>query len=55
MPEAMLRRSLVTGIEIEPLTARIAKAPYPDTDIRAQTNFHFMLADAFAASMSICF
>ena len=36
MPEEMLRRSTVTGIEIDPLTARIAKALYPDADIRAQ-------------------
>jgi SAM-dependent methyltransferase len=36
MPEDMLRRSTVTGIEIDPLTARIAKALYPDADIRAQ-------------------
>ena len=35
MPEDMLRRSTVTGIEIDPLTARIAKALYPDADIRA--------------------
>ena len=34
MPEAMLRRSTVTGVEIDPLTARIAKALYPDADIR---------------------
>ena len=32
----MLRRSTITGIEIDPLTARIAKALYPDADIRAQ-------------------
>jgi N12 class adenine-specific DNA methylase len=36
MPEPMLRRSTITGIEIDPLTARIAKALYPDSDIRAQ-------------------
>jgi hypothetical protein len=30
MPEDMLRRSMVTAIEIDPLTARIAKALYPD-------------------------
>jgi N12 class adenine-specific DNA methylase/predicted O-methyltransferase YrrM len=36
MPEAMLRRSAITGIEIDPLTARIAKALYPDADIREQ-------------------
>jgi N12 class adenine-specific DNA methylase len=36
MPDAMLRRSSITGIEIDPLTARIAKALYPDADIREQ-------------------
>ena len=36
MPEDILRRSTITGIEIDPLTARIAKALYPDADIRAQ-------------------
>jgi hypothetical protein len=36
MPEDMLRCSTLTGIEIDPLTARIAKALYPDVDIRAQ-------------------
>ena len=36
MPEEMLRHSTITGIEIDPLTARIAKALYPDTDIREQ-------------------
>lgn len=34
MPEDMLRQSNITGIEIDPLTARIAKALYPDADIR---------------------
>jgi N12 class adenine-specific DNA methylase len=36
MPDDMLRRSAITGIEIDPLTARIAKALYPDADIREQ-------------------
>ena len=36
MPDDMLRRSSITGIEIDPLTARIAKALYPDADIREQ-------------------
>lgn len=36
MPEAMLKNSSITGIEIDPLTARIAKALYPDADIREQ-------------------
>ena len=36
MPEEMLRQSTVTGVEIDPLTARIAKMLYPDADIRPQ-------------------
>ena len=36
MPEEMLQNSSITGIEIDPLTARIAKALYPDADIREQ-------------------
>jgi len=47
MPEEMLRRSTVTGIEIDPLTARIAKALYPDTDIRAEPFEQTKLADGF--------
>ncbi len=47
MPGEMLRRSTVTGIEIDPLTARIAKVLYPDTDIRAQPFEQTKLADGF--------
>ncbi len=47
MPQDMLRRSTVTGIEIDPLTARIAKALYPDTDLRAQPFEQTKLADGF--------
>ena len=36
MPDEMLRQSSITGVEIDPLTARIASALYPDTDIREQ-------------------
>jgi N12 class adenine-specific DNA methylase len=36
MPADMSARSRLTGIEIEPLTARIASHLYPDADIRAQ-------------------
>jgi N12 class adenine-specific DNA methylase/SAM-dependent methyltransferase len=36
MPEEMLRRSAITGVEIDPLTARIARALYPGADIREQ-------------------
>ncbi len=47
MPEEMLRRSTVTGIEIDPLTTRIARALYPDSDIRAQPFEQAKLADGF--------
>jgi hypothetical protein len=47
MPEDMLHRSTVTGIEIDPLTARIAKALYPDTDVRPQPFEQTKLADGF--------
>lgn len=47
MPEAMHRHSTVTGVEIDPLTARIAKALYPDADIRAQGFETAQLADGF--------
>lgn len=46
MPEDMLRPT-VTGIEIDPLTARIAKVLYPDTDIRPQPFEQTKLADGF--------
>ncbi len=36
MPDAMRERSHLTGIEIDPLTARLAKVLYPGADIRAQ-------------------
>jgi N12 class adenine-specific DNA methylase len=36
MPEEMSARSRLTGIELDPLTARIALKLYPDADIRAQ-------------------
>lgn len=36
MPEAMRSQSTLTGIEIDPLTARIARALYPDASIRQQ-------------------
>ena len=47
MPEDVLRRSTVTAIEIDALTARIAKALYPDADIRAQPFEQTKLADGF--------
>ena len=36
MPGEMSARSRLTGIEIDPLTAKIARQLYPDADIRAQ-------------------
>src|SRR5581483_7609844 len=36
MPEKMSARSTLTGIEVDPLTAAIARQLYPDADIRAQ-------------------
>ena len=36
MPAEMSARSRLTGIEIDPLTASIARQLYPDADIRAQ-------------------
>ena len=36
MPDAMAARSHLTGVEIDPLTARLAQALYPDADIRSQ-------------------
>ncbi len=47
MPEDMLRRSTVTAIEIDPLTARLARALYPDADLRAQPFEQTKLADGF--------
>jgi len=39
--------STITGIEIEPITARIANALYPDADIRNQAFENSQLADDF--------
>jgi N12 class adenine-specific DNA methylase len=36
MPEAMAACSELTGVEIDPLTARLAKVLYPDADIHSQ-------------------
>ncbi|MCI0746692.1 MAG: DEAD/DEAH box helicase family protein [Verrucomicrobia subdivision 3 bacterium] len=47
MPEDVLKRSTVTAVEIDPLTARIAKALYPDVDVRAQPFEQTKLADGF--------
>lgn len=47
MPDEMHSRSTITGIEIDPLTARIAKALYPDADIRNQPFEETKLAEGF--------
>jgi len=47
MPEAIQSHSHVTGIEIDPLTAQIAKTLYPDADIRNQPFENAKLADEF--------
>src|ERR1019366_1906654 len=47
LPENMRERSLVTGIEIDSITARLAKALYPDADIRQQPFEEAKLADGF--------
>jgi hypothetical protein len=47
MPEEMLHRSTATGVEIDPVTARIARALYPDADIREQPFEKSKLADEF--------
>ena len=53
MPEAMLKNSTITGVEIDPLTARIAKALYPDADIREQPfEKSKLMDDAFDLAIS---
>jgi hypothetical protein len=47
MPEAMSAKSLVTGIEIDAVTARIAQRLYPDADLRHQPFEETKLADGF--------
>ncbi len=47
MPEPMRSHSTITGVEIDPLTAQIAKALYPDADIRNQAFENTKLADEF--------
>ena len=45
MPDEMLQRSRITGIEIDSVTARLAKLLYPDADIRCQPFEESRLAD----------
>ncbi len=47
MPEAMQSRSLVTGVEIDSLTTRLARVLFPDADIRHQPFEETKLADGF--------
>ena len=47
MPESMQSQSVITGIEIDPVTAQIAKALYPDADIRNEPFEKANLADEF--------
>ncbi len=47
MPDEMHAHSQITGVEIDLLTARIAKALYPEADIRRQPFEEARLADGF--------
>ena len=47
MPDSMHARSVITGIEIDSVTARLARMLYPDTDIRHQPFEESRLADNF--------
>src|SRR6266511_1918859 len=47
MPDEIHSRSFITGIEIDPLTARIATALYPDADIRNLPFEQARLANGF--------
>ena len=47
MPDDMHSQSLITGIEIDGITTRLAKMLYPDADIRHQPFEESKLADGF--------
>ena len=47
MPDSIQSRSTITGIEIDPLTAQIAKALYPDADIQNKPFENAQLANEF--------
>jgi N12 class adenine-specific DNA methylase len=47
MPQAILSHSTITGVEIDPLTAQIAKALYPDADIHNQAFENTKLPNEF--------
>jgi adenine-specific DNA methylase len=46
MPDAMRSRSRITGVEIDSVTARLAKLLYPDADIRHKPFEESVLPDA---------
>lgn len=47
MPQTMQSHSLITGVEIDSITARLARRLYPDADIRHQPFEETKLADGF--------
>ena len=47
MPDSMHRRSSITGVEIDSLTARLARQLYPDSDIRHQPFEECRLPDSY--------
>ncbi len=47
MPDEMHGRSQITGIEIDSITARLARLVYPDADLRHQPFEESKLADGF--------
>lgn len=47
MPESLHSDSVITGIEIDPLTAQIAKVLYPDADIRNEAFEKASIVDGF--------
>ena len=47
MPDEILARSRITGIEIDSVTARLARLLYPDADIRHQPFEEARLADGY--------
>jgi len=47
MPDDMHARSLITGVEIDSLTVRLARQLYPDADLRHQPFEESQLADGF--------
>ena len=47
MPDSIQSRSAITGIEIDPVTAQIAKALYPDADIQNKPFENAPLANEF--------